>query len=73
MGDEPEFDVLFNTGALGSLMVTVPSRHTIIVSLGTTWASSSKCPAASNVVQQASLAESANTVIGDNLFTARRV
>lgn len=73
-GDEPEFDVLFNTGALGSLMVTVPSQHTIIVSLGTTWASSSKCPAASKVVQQASLAESERTPLSrDNLFTARRV
>jgi len=73
-GDEPEFDVLFNTGTLGSLMVTVPSRHTIVVSLGTTWASSSKCPAASKVVQQASLAESERTPLSrDNVFTAQRV
>ena len=73
-GDEPEFDVLFNTGTLGSLMVTIPSRHTIVVSLGTTWASSSKCPAASKVVQQASLAESERTPLSrDNVFTAQRV
>lgn len=71
--DEPEYDVLFNVGDLGSMLVTIPSKRAIVVSLGTTWASPPQCPAASQAINQAKLPESERSVLPRNdLFAVQR-
>ena len=72
-GDEPKYDVLFNVGELGSMMISIPSKKTVVVSLGTTWASSPACPAAAKVVEQANLPESERDVLPRNdLFAVQK-
>ena len=72
-GAEPSYDVLFNAGEMGSMMITVPEQRTVVVSLGTTWGSSPTCPAVSAAIQQADLAESERTVLPRNdMFAVQR-
>ena len=72
-GAEPSYDVLFNAGDMGSMMITVPEQQTVVVSLGTTWGSSPACPAVSAAIQQADLAASERTVLPRNdMFVVQR-
>jgi CubicO group peptidase (beta-lactamase class C family) len=69
-GEEPKYDVLFNTGALGSAMITIPSSKTIVLSFGQTWSSSSRCPAASLAKKQTDLESSEKSILPRNDLVA---
>jgi CubicO group peptidase (beta-lactamase class C family) len=72
-GSEPRYHVLFNSGGLGKMMITIPSHRVVVVSIGSTWAASPSCPAVTSAQEQAKLAaEERSPLPRNDLFAVQR-
>lgn len=73
-GAEPRYPVLFSSGGLGKMMITIPSQKVIVVSLGSTWAASPSCPAVLAAIGQAELEPAERSPLPRNdLFAVQRL
>jgi hypothetical protein len=70
---EPHYPVLFNAGALGKMMITIPTHAVVVVSIGSTWAASPSCPAVTSAQEQTALAAAERSPLPRNdLFAVQR-